>query len=77
LNPKPHEAQLENQNPMKSSRRTSRRKNVVRPIKSTKSDKTSQNSKEDPRKAQNENRTSKKSSNLKTPPNTLNASSPP
>jgi hypothetical protein len=46
-----------------------------------KSDKPSQNGKEDLRKAQNQNRMSKKSSNSKnlpesTPPNTLNASSP-
>jgi hypothetical protein len=42
-----------------------------------KSDKQSQNGKEELRKAQNQNRTSKKSSNSKTPPNTLNAISPP
>jgi hypothetical protein len=47
-----------------------------------KSSKPSQNGKEELREAQSQNRTSKKSSNLKTspestPPNTLNATSPP
>jgi hypothetical protein len=77
LNPRPHEAQLEDQKPSKSSRRSSRRRKRHKTNKGTKNSKPSQNGKDEIRKAQNQNRMSKKSSNLKTPSNTLNASSFP
>jgi hypothetical protein len=65
LNPRPHEAQLEDQNPKKSSRRSSRRRKIVKPTNGKRSGK--------PKKKQREAEKLK----LKTPPNFLNASSPP
>jgi hypothetical protein len=44
---------------------------TARPRKATKSSKSSKNDKKELRKAQSQNRTSKKGSNSKTPPNTL------
>jgi flagellar biosynthesis GTPase FlhF len=65
LNPRPHEAQLEDQKPRKSLRRSSRRRKSRKTNKIIKSGKASQNSKEELRKAQNQNKTSNKSSNSK------------
>jgi hypothetical protein len=65
LNPRPHEAQLEDQNPKKSSRRSSRRRKIVKPTNGKRSGK--------PKKKQREAEKLK----LKTPPNFLNANSPP
>jgi hypothetical protein len=78
-NQKPYEAQLEDQKPTKSSRRSSRRRKSRKTNKSHEKRQASQKGKEELRKARNQNRTSKKSSNSKTPlestpPNTLNAS---
>jgi hypothetical protein len=49
---------------------------AARPTKDMKSGKSSQNGKEELRKTQSQNKTSNKSSNSKTPPDTLNANSP-
>jgi hypothetical protein len=68
LNPRPHEAQLEDQKPKKSSRRSSRRRKNCKTNKWQEKQQTKEKA--------------KKSSNSKLPlkqtlPNTLNASSPP
>jgi hypothetical protein len=79
---KTHEAQLEDQNPIKAQEGHLKEGKPAKSTKGTKSDKPSQNDKEKLRKTQNQNRTSKKSSNAKssqtskTPPNTLHVISP-
>jgi hypothetical protein len=82
LNPRPHEAQLEDRKAKKSSRRSSRRRKNCKANKSTEKRQTKQNGKEELRKAQDQNKMSKKAQTQKlplnqTPPNKLNPSSPP
>jgi hypothetical protein len=50
-NPRPHEAQLEDQKPMKSSKRSSRRRKTVKASKWQEKQQTKQNGKEEPREA--------------------------
>jgi hypothetical protein len=59
LNPRPHEAQLEDQKAKKSSRRSSRRRKPQKATKWTKIGKAKQNDKEELRKAQNQSKSSK------------------
>jgi hypothetical protein len=73
LNPGPHEAQLEGQKPRKSQEGRLEEGKIARPTKGMKSIKPRQNGNEELRKAQKH---IKNSQNSKTPPNTLNASSP-
>jgi hypothetical protein len=70
---KTHEAKLEDQKPKKSSRRSSRRRKNHKTSKWHKKRQTKQNGKEELRKAQKLTKLLLKH----TPPNTLNASSPP
>jgi hypothetical protein len=74
LNLRPHEAQLDDKKLRKSSRKLSRRRKSRRINIGMKSSKPNQNGKEELRKAQNENRTSKKSSNAK---RSQNSKTPP
>jgi hypothetical protein len=55
LNPRPHEAQLEDQKPRKAQEGYLEKEKATRPTKGTKSSKPSQNSKEELEKAQNHN----------------------
>jgi hypothetical protein len=87
LNPRAHEARLEDQKAKKSSRGSSRRGKSRKTNKGHKKWQTKQNGKEEPRKAQNQNKMSKKGSNSRKSqnqhplnqilPNTLNGSALP
>jgi hypothetical protein len=70
LNPRPHEAQLEDQKPTKSSRRSSKRRKVVKASRGMKSGKAKHNGKKGLRKAQKSKKSSKSTQKLKinTPP---------
>jgi hypothetical protein len=78
LNPRPHEAQLEDPKSQKAQEGHLEERKPQMPTKIKKSGKAKQNGKKELRNAQKSKKSSKSTLPLKsTPPNTLNSSSPP